>query len=313
MSSFKKYFLYHFKKSALRQMLVCFVCVIFSIMQMSGLDEYYSPSGVAFILGVLCSVIPVLELAAFKNRRNLDSMFSLPVSRKKQALAHYLNGIIQISAAYTFSCALSLIQLISFNRGAIIGYFIAYYFLSLIAGVLIYSIFMFLFNQANTVIDGILFEILGAFALFFAVQAIRTVTDTLGNHPYATYSVFAPIGSGGLYQIVRNLSFSLGWSYIVMLTVWTLIGIGAIFGYFYTFERKKVEAVGGISDALFGYKMFIPVWAYSLVTMGLMEASIFVCISMLIGYIIYRRGFQFTKSDLISMIMIIPFLSLGLI
>ena len=80
MSSFKKYFLYHFKKSALRQMLVCFLCVIFSIMQMSGLDEYYSPSGVAFILGVLCSVIPVLELSAFINRRNLDSLFSLPIS-----------------------------------------------------------------------------------------------------------------------------------------------------------------------------------------------------------------------------------------
>lgn len=312
MSSFKKYFLYNYKKTFLRQVVTCFVCFVFSLLQISGGDEYYSPSEVAFILGALCSVIPVLELAPFKNRRNLDSLFSLPVSREKQALAHYLNGIIQIFAAYTACFLLSLLQLVVFRRGAIIGYFTAYYFLSLVAGVLIYSVFMFLFNQANTVIDGILFEVLGAFALFFAVEAIRTVTDTLGNYPYATYSVFAPIGSGGLYKIVRDLSFSLGWSYIVMLTVWTLIGIGAIFGYFYTFERKKVEAVGGISDSLFGYKLFIPIWAYSLVTIGLIETAIFVCISMLIGYIIFRRGFQFTKSDLISMIMVIPFLALSL-
>ena len=163
----------------------------------------------ATILGVLCMLIPIIELAPFKNRRNLDSLFSLPVSRRKQALAHYLNGIIQISVAFTVCCVLALIQLIAYKRGAIIGYFIVYYFLALIVGILIYSVFMLLFDQANTVIDGILFEILGAFALFFVLQAIRNVIGTVGNHPYPTYIIFDPIGREGLYQIVKNCSFSI--------------------------------------------------------------------------------------------------------
>ena len=314
MSSFKKYFLYHFKKTVLRQALVCFICIFILISQIGDNGEYYSPKGITFILGALCFVIPALELASFKNRRNLDSIFSLPVSRKKQALAHYFNGIMQIYTAYTVCFLLSLFNLISYKRGAIIGYFTVYYFLSLIVGVFIYSIFMFLFTQSNTVIDGILFEILGAFALFFSVQATRKIMGTVGNHPYPTYIVFDPLGSEGLYQIVKNLSFHIHWKSVVMIIFWSLVGVAAIFGYFYTFKRKKVECIGGISDDLFGYKLFIPVWAYSLLALlGSLSGGmvVFIYVSMLIGYIIYRRGFNFAKSDWICIVMTIPFLALG--
>ena len=259
-------------------------------------------------------VIPVLELSAFKNRRNLDSLFSLPVSRKKQALAHYLSGIIQIYTAYTVCFLLSIFHLAAYNRGTLIIYYTAYYFLSLIAAAFIYSIFMFLFTQANTVVDGILFEILGAFSLFFVVQATRQITGTLDNHPYPTYIVFDPLGSEGLYQIVKDMSFHIHWKSVVMIIVWSLIGVAGIFGYFYTFERKRVEYIGGISDALFGYKLFIPVWAYSLLALlGSLSGGmvVFIYVSMLIGYIIYRRGFNFAKSDWICIVMTIPFLALG--
>lgn len=313
MSSFKKYFLYIFKKTALRQAVTCFICVIIALLQINGWEEYYSPSSVATILGVLCMLIPILELAPFKNRRNLDSLFSLPVSRKKQALAHYINGVIQISVAFTVCCVLALIQLIAYKRGAIIGYFIAYYFLALVAGILIYSVFMLLFDQANTVIDGILFEILGAFALFFVAQAVRNVIGTVGDHPYPTYIIFDPIGKEGLYQIVKNCSFSIYWKDIIMILMWSLIGVASIIGYFYAFERKKVENVGGISDSFLGYKLLIPVWAYSLLALlgSFSGMIIFIYLSMLIGYIIYRRGFKFTRQDLICMAMTIPFCALG--
>ena len=100
MTSFKNYFNYIFKKS-LSRLLVC--AVIALLITVSSVDVFIydyedihtvnvSIGFLATILGALCFLTPVLELSPFKNRRNIDTLFNLPVSKFKMGLAHYLNG-----------------------------------------------------------------------------------------------------------------------------------------------------------------------------------------------------------------------------
>ena len=101
MTTFKRYFIYRLKQSILRTvvftalaLLICLTAVNSSI---SGDYEFYktaSLESLASILGIICFLIPILELSGFKNRRNLDTLYFFPIRRERMALAHYLSGFV---------------------------------------------------------------------------------------------------------------------------------------------------------------------------------------------------------------------------
>lgn len=310
MTSFKNYFFYHFKNTFLRLIVLCVFSLLLIATNMSYYDKYYSPAVFGYLLGILCTLVPILELSGFKKRRNLDSLFSLPVSRKKQALIHYLNGLMHITTVYTTCFIVMFIYLAVKNNRDASGYFVAYYLLSLAMASFIYSVFMFVFNQANTIVDGVIFEILAAYSLFWLVQAIRVVFGLEVSGPL--YTIYSPFGNDGLFQLVRDELPFIPWKSLVMCITWVLIGIACMFGYLYTFEKTRVENVGGISNALFGYKLYIPLWASTLLVLGGSFLFIFIYVSMFIGYIIYRRGVKLTMIDYISIVSTIPFLAIGM-
>ena len=59
-------------------------------------------NSITVILCVLCTIIPILEFAGFHNRKNADTMLSMPISRAKLVLVHFLNGAWQIVTLLTF-------------------------------------------------------------------------------------------------------------------------------------------------------------------------------------------------------------------
>jgi hypothetical protein len=73
---------------------------------------------------------------------------------------------------------------------------------------------------------------------------------------------------------------------------------GVIF--FKTYVKKKPENVNEISNSILGYKFLIPATTISflLIFLDAVILNAFVVIGMVIGYVIYRRGFRFHKSDL---------------
>ena len=111
MNSFKKYLIHRLKETFLLTLVLC----IFAVIVMSTftslwlgtyfewIDGYDEPIEVrrlriegfgliAFIIGAACTLMPVVELGDMKNKRNADVIYSLPVSRGKMAIAHYLSG-----------------------------------------------------------------------------------------------------------------------------------------------------------------------------------------------------------------------------
>ena len=316
MKTFGRYLSYRLKQSWLRTLIFTVLAIILTQNTMIGeLKGYYPESGLyilAVVLGILCTILPILETADYKNRRNLDSYYSFAISRKKLAWLHYLSGWIQIAVIYSVTYLFACLTLSTHQTPFSLIYLLPYYFGSLALGLVMYSVFLFLFGEGNTVVDGVLFCVLGIFGLTMLlslVQELIRVFSSRSSLPFVPFwgCVYTPINNltvvvlhwlHGMSDSSRSVAEILEQSY--MFAVWFLLGVAAAVGYFYTFTRKRAETIGDISKSWFGYKTMVPIYAFSLLFMGAIGGGfIFIFILMLSGYFIYRRSFKLRKSDVI--------------
>lgn len=305
MTSFKKYFLYRFKSSWLQLILIVAMSVIIMMASRSELDYYEKMklNSINTVVVWLCFFVPILELSLFKNRRNMDTILSLPISRKKIALAHLLNGYIQIALPLTVCTIISLILLNSPTAENYPWQVILNYVILLPVTALVYGVFSFIFMKANTVVDGVITQALSILSIFLAGGALKhIIVEGLGIEinfiDYSVFVLFSPINLLGDWLFLEH-TMEL-YEIIGFITI-CLLGLVAILGYFKAFAEQKPERIGGISDSIIGYRLLIPVYAFSLSLTGL---DWFILLSAFIGYTIFRRGVKFKKGDIICMALV---------
>ena len=346
MTSFKRYLGHRIKKSLLPT-------ITFSLLALAVTSFYASISADAFmaavgymgieslaaIVGIIASIIPMVELSAFKSKRNLDTLFFSPISRKSLALAHYLSGLLQMFTIYTVAFIGHWVSLLEYSRYFRLEYMPLYYVLLLILGVVIYSVFMFLFGEANSNIDGVICSLLWIFALYVAMSALA--------YPIRVFALkYVYIGHDGRYfQFTRQLSNFADWflpytplnnltvifqsvmqgwknfngqelyfptfaeavgryfPHWYMFFPWVAAGAASVWGYFRTFTRKGAEKAEDISDSPFCYKTLIPLYGASLVIITSESDIVMLFLTvaaMYIGYAIYRRTFKIKNVDVIA-------------
>ena len=162
MKTFGRYLGYRLEKATSRTLIFTILAVVFTwvtVTESIGRQNVWAnETGIymlAIILSVVSTLIPILELSDFKNRRNLDTLYFFPIKRSKMALVHYLSGFIQVLIIYSVAFFSAWIHLELQTDYFALGYMFFYYILSLLVGLMMYSIFAFLFIQGNTVADGI--------------------------------------------------------------------------------------------------------------------------------------------------------------
>ena len=330
MKTFGRYLLYRLENSALRTVVFTVISVIIAQTTVSdsiGMREVqYNSTGIeilAVILGIFCTLIPILETSCFKNRRNLDTLYFFPIKRWKMATAHFVSGFIQVLFIYSVAFFVAFGYLAANTDYFALGYMPLYYVLSLLLGLVMYSFFSFVFGQANTVADGVVFCVLWMFVL--AVVSLVVTGQIL--RPYFSAKGWGAVsdlsGWGIAYAPINNLTVifqdlieinkdAVDYNYqatyaarylsqMYMFFVWGAVGIATAVGYVVTFIKKGAEKAGEISSSIFGYKLLIPVYGYSLLMMcGLIDyLTILIFIAMVVGYIVYRRSFKLKTSDLV--------------
>ncbi len=340
MKTFGRYFGYITKKSILRTVIFTLIALAVVCASMySGINErtYWVDNDgtvhdnrvtnlgeISTVLGFVCGIIPIIELAGFKKRRNLDALYSFPIKRGKMATAHYLSGILQITAIHSVCFFTSYIYYLINTDCFALEYMIPYFFASLGLGIIMYSIFMFINSQANTVVDGVLFSVLWIFALAFLLETAVSVVCLFEGRPHDLLYDYGCIGAwGSIYGPLNNVtvifqklihindtdSGTIMQKYIsqsYMILVWLVIGAGAGVGYFVTFIKKSAHKIGEISDSFFGYRTLLPIYCFTCILLlgglfGLMTPVIFIAMTI-IGYVIFRRGFRFKLPDILSMV-----------
>ncbi|MBQ4509633.1 MAG: hypothetical protein II984_02820 [Clostridia bacterium] len=311
MTEFKKYFSYIFKSSYKRLLIVEVLCVAITVV-----GVHCNPNGTKYfrvkfdvlsdILGALCFFTPIFELSQFKTRKSSDAIMFLPISKRKMSIAHYLNGLTQIIGIHTVCVIATFFKLIPHREHISIGYLFAYFGLSTVFAILIYSIFMFAFNEANTIADGVIFELLYMFLpclISMGILDFLPVNDVFAMSFVTNESL--NVLTYNFEDLVENSWVNFTVSDNLGFLVTLLFGALATFGYFYAFTRKKADNVESHSSSIFGYKTIIPIYGYCLLMFSYSlddPFTILTFIAMFCGYMIYRRTFRIKKKDIIFII-----------
>ena len=277
------------------------------------------------ILGVLAAVLPLLRLSAFKSRRNIDTLYSFPLSRRKMVAVQLGMGIGEMFCAFTLSY-LYFIFLYKLKAGAFhLFWLLPNYFAALMGGLILYFFVAFFFWQGNTVADGIVFAIgfAGAPALFVLDLSILFnsslmseavwylpfwhLNNTTGLFYYKAMQDSPEVMEVMGEQLSNNAYFweldSLA-NKFYMYIVWFFVACILAAMLFYFAGRSKAEKAGDISDSFLGYRTLVPFYGYSILlnsTERAWEFSPIIYLLMIVGYILYRRGFKLRMSDWICL------------
>lgn len=277
------------------------------------------------ILGVLAAVLPLLRLSAFKSRRNIDTLYSFPLSRRKMVAVQLGMGIGEMFCAFTLSY-LYFIFLYKLKAGAFhLFWLLPNYFVALVGGLILYFFVAFFFWQGNTVADGIVFAIgfAGAPALFVLDLSILFnsslmseavwylpfwhLNNTTGLFYYKAMQDSPEVMEVMGEQLSNNAHFweldSLA-NKFYMYIVWFFVACILAAMLFYFAGRSKAEKAGDISDSFLGYRTLVPFYGYSILlnsTERAWEFSPIIYLLMIVGYILYRRGFKLRMSDWICL------------
>ena len=320
MTSFRKYMAYRVQSTLLRTLIIAVMALLLTaslcdaryIVYETGMygatsHVWYSFGVLPFLLVVLSLLIPALELSGLKNRRNLDTLLTLPVSRGKMALAHMLNGLWQLLVIYSLCFGYVVIMGLGIQEHVRLSYMLPYYLFSVLAGIALYAFCLFFFMQANTVGDGIAFELMSIMLLNAILDPLSKIYNAL---PIPTtlgfsYMPLVVIHEKYSYSVIHNATRLTSAAETITCIVWAVLGLLALLGYFLTFIKKKTETIGGISDSFFGYRVMLPIYGLSYGYIGFLGlgGQSLALISTVIGYVIYRRGFRFKPSDYVVMVL----------
>ena len=337
MMTAKRYLAYGLRKSLVRTVVLCAIAVIIGVMSADSSTSHQNPrlnsTGIetlAIMLGALATIIPMLELADFKNRRNLDTLYFFPIGRKAMAAVHFISGFVQVATIYTAASVASGLYLLAKTDIFALEYLIPYYFLSLALGLVIYSVICFIYDRANTVTDGVIICILWVFVIWLVASIAREsiikpfwgpdvwTTSYIEKWNESSYLaewgiLYAPLNNlTVIYQDLLEINGNgkyyadiyLEHSYLFY--VWGAIGLAAALGFIYGFGIRGANMAGEPSSSWLGYKMLIPVYGYTTILYFASLASdisliVMLFVAMLIGYVVYRRGFKLKRSDIIVM------------
>lgn len=341
--AFKAYFRDHFRSKL--KLLLCLMIValvltlIYSVGGQKDEYTYYDYDDVTqvtsvhynaylglqeFILIVCAYILPVLQFSLFKKRKNLDCAYALPITRREMGLVHYFTGLICLVVPFTCSYLLNFLLLLRYPEGFCYPPVIGFYFLSLLMGIILYTMFTFLFNQANSTGDGIWFMVLWSFLFWLVAVALDVVYyewfsfgsiyyNSLIDDPSLGIS-WGPFNAmqweySGVVEKMQNASLTALWTdipFIKWFVLWITVGIGSALGFVFTFGKPRAEKTQEVSESWFGFKLLIPLYA---VAAMISSGGLFVLVVLIVafvGYIIYRKGFHLKKWDWIILGLLIP-------
>ena len=268
-----------------------------------GFEDYVSVSlGSFFAFGMMAPfVVAALEFGQFMNRRNLDTWFSFPISRRNLFLVHFLNGAIQLSGSIVAGILVAVVKLSSKDFADFdlnIEKIWMFFLIDLCLTLFLYMVLSFLFVNANNVVDGCIFMLgsvlfpaclFSIFKNFYMCAGGRLDYDAVSDLPFDGYGLFSLLSvasdrfsdliKGGYIMPAINSLYmpeqGIAEFSIAQVTLWMLIGIAAMGGAVYVFTRKKTEDVSGVSESWFGYRTLIPVCSASALCGSALSSAMF--------------------------------------
>jgi hypothetical protein len=277
-------------------------------------------SALVFIM-ILIPIVTIFRLYIFRNSKDVDLYYSLPVSRQQLLLTQLFFGFIQLLFIWTTMYFIGLIAFSILTDGSFLtGYLLLLYFVTIFYIAVLYGITSYLFLKANTLVDGIAFIIIFHTAfLFLSTFLASTQIRMLGFIHAFMFNPFYSISQltynllyisrpdiGGSVPITHSLEIP--HVFINSLIFVTLSIFGFILSY-QSIRTEKSENIGRLSLSKIGYKSLIPLnlLFISASTYTFFYSTSFIAIAIIaaagfIGYFIMRRSVKITWVDIASVV-----------
>ena len=302
MTSFKKYFLYHFKSTFLRFIIIAVLSallvstLVWSSTYSKRLEQTTSDVHLVvltIVAIIISTLIPILELLPFKSRRNMDTILFLPIDRKKMAAVHFINGFLHIFLVNFICFTITHVILTRHSYPYESWNLILLFAFVLFGSLAIYSFTAFIFDRANTTADGIIwlviYSVIGS--LTYSV-ATNLYISLMGDSYFPNVNVWLVPGTFSPYYLLVSVWSTINRVLIPKYTIlettnsileiysqptlqtsdfvgmifWAILITLCILGFIRLFKIKRPENIGSVSTSAFGYKILLPLTAITLLT-----------------------------------------------
>ena len=334
----KNYLIYLIKTKWLQTLITAFIpTLIFVLSIMVNIRRFYSINIVSYynrysaptifftaliFMLIIIPIIVIFRMSIFRNSKDVDLYYSLPISRKKLLFTQLLFGFIQLISIWSLMFLSGLLVFTILSNGyfytgmLLLGYLIIIGYMAII-----YGITSFLFLRGNTVVDGIVFIIIFNTAClfiswFFTQHFFRAfnLAEAFAYNPYYSVSLifehfiyYSLPNQTILYRGIHRENIT---SIILNTSGFTLL---SGLGYYLSFKfiaNEKTEQIGRLSTSKFGYVSLIPInLFFGISSIYFITSSVtWVAVSVLaaagfIGFFIMRRSVRLKWIDIFSVIM----------
>ena len=353
MNTFNAYFKRHFLTSWILPVVVSVIGILILIItcnaEFVGWEDLNTEklrtksllSIVTIFATVIATLLPIFEFSPFNNKKNLDTLFSLPIDKTKLLIAHYLNGALQLVISITAVYTVWLVfWVLSPYTELHTGHSLLAYPYIIAGAMILYTIYSAVFLQANTTVDGCVFMLLYTFVFFMITGTMyygiflnrdsifynyhheflnfteRTqFLAILGRISYGFDRVITPITyldtvngiKTWIYEYHHNTPSQVFEPYMCIYIFYIILAVAGVVITLKTYKKTRPINVEEISDSWLGYKILGPIYSICGVLILNTEdlfsfpVSLIVLIIMFLGYMLYRRGAKFKIPDIVVM------------
>lgn len=311
----RSYFVYELKKNAYTLGCITLILTILYLLPLLTMyrEDFASFNNLAEISaigGLLALALPCRIFKYRTTRRSVDLYYALPLSHTKIFITKFLFGLVMVYLPYTVAYWFGALVAIA-KAGDVINavWYVPQYFASVLPIYCIYALTTFAFTRANTAKDGIMFILFWASAAGMVVLVILDLFADYSSFYYPYYFLpYAPLDSATSY-FMRKISERVYTEpdYAVMAIGFTLTGLmaaGATVWVMLTEKSAKGENAGQISESWFGYKVMIPFYTVSILSMIPLHSLMYIFVILVIigAYLLtsyYRRTLKISKNQII--------------
>lgn len=279
-----------------------------------SLTLLYGFFGLFLMIGVI-----YLVFSYNKKRISADMTYSLPVTKRDLFIGKYLASIASILGMMFIYMLLCLIIFALananglFNRyteiqdvGEQLGNFVLGCLIQMAITIPLFNFLLVFYYKANTVLDGIVFVVIGFGVLQMGMLTILNLANVSTPIFPLTIYVNAPVyflkvphvSYTPFYFRSERIAFNSVFSIYVILGTLLLI-------YLIWFSKKDCSIrTQGVCNGIFGYKVFLPMIGILLPIVTVSDMGwndfewiwfILTAIGLFIGYCIYHRSVKFSK------------------
>ena len=258
---------------------------------------------------VLSIIMPFFVLKFKMKKVTIEQMYALPIKREKLYLEKYLFGLIAIFIPYTLAMLgahiVALCHPYCHEIFPNFYYVIPSYFSIAILLFICYTISCFFYTRCNTALDGILISIGSALFMSFlsfgvmlgniSSEYIGPIVEFLASYNFFNLANFVGVTFNNLITNT-NLSYITNNSTLfINLSIYLAGACLALYGYLRLNRLDKAEEATGLSQSIFAYKLWIPLYAAAaalLIPTNLFFIPFLVVmvICIYIGILIYLRS-----------------------